>query len=101
LRSAAPADTLNGLCALLVGACIPFVWWRLGAAYGLFMAFNLALPLSSGSFLGLGRYCAVLFPFFVWLGRFHGPTTTTALVALFAGLDVLCLALFTTLHPIY
>jgi len=98
---AAPADTLNGLSALLVVACIPFVWWRLGTGYALFMAANLALPLSSGSFLGLGRYCLVLFPFFIWLGGFHGQTTKTAIVGVFTGLYALCLALFTTLHPIY
>jgi hypothetical protein len=98
---AAPADTLNGLSALVVVASIPFVWWRLGTGYALFMAANLALPLSSGSFLGLGRYSAVLFPFFIWLGRFTGSTTNTAIVALFAGFYVLCLAVFTTLHPIY
>ena len=31
----APYDTLNGLTGLLFVLSVPFVWWRLGAAYGL------------------------------------------------------------------
>ncbi len=55
-------DTLYGVTALLFAAAIPFVWRRFGAAYGLFMLLNLYVPLSSGAFEGLGRYCSVLFP---------------------------------------
>ena len=60
-------DTLYGVTALLFAAAIPFVWRKFGAAYGLFMLLNLYVPLSSGAFEGLGRYCSVLFPAFIWL----------------------------------
>ena len=59
------ADTLYGVTALLFVLSIPFVWRQLGAPYGLFMLLNLYLPLSSGAFEGLGRYCSVLFPAFI------------------------------------
>src|SRR5262249_47121517 len=52
-------DTLYGVTALLFAAATPFVWRRFGAGYGLFMALNLYVPLSSGAFEGLGRYCSV------------------------------------------
>ena len=57
-----PYDALNGLTGLLFVAAVPLVWWRLGAACGLYMLANLWLPLSSGQCEGMGRYCAVLFP---------------------------------------
>jgi hypothetical protein len=60
-------DTLYGVTGMLFVLAIPFVWRRFGAGYGLFMAANLWLPLSSGVFEGVGRYCSVLFPFFIWL----------------------------------
>ena len=54
---------------------------------------NLWLPLSSGQYEGMGRYCAVLFPFFIlvsgikWRGRY------VAIIAVSALLYTLCLAL--------
>ena len=60
----APYDTLNGLAALIVVIAVPFVWRRLGAAYGLFMAANLWLL---GQYEDFGRYCAVLFA--IWLAQ--------------------------------
>jgi len=97
----APYDALNGVAALLFVVAIPFVWLRFGTAYGLLMAMNLWLPLSSGLFEGLGRYCSVLFPFFIWLGSLRWrPVITSAIVA-FAVLYALCMALFTNLQPLY
>ena len=97
----APYDTLNGVAALAFVAAVPFVWRRFGAAYGLFMLANLWLPLSSGEYEGLGRYCAVLFPCFIWLASLRSRTVSTALVVLFAMFYTLCLALFTTIHPLF
>jgi hypothetical protein len=97
----APYDTLNGVTALLFVAAIPFVWLRFGTAYGLLMAANLWLPLSSGLFEGLGRYCSVLFPFFIWLGSLRWrPVYMPAIVA-FAVLYTLCMAIFTNIQPLY
>ncbi len=94
-------DTLNGVTAMLFVASIPMVWKRFGAPYALFMAFNLTLPLSSGEFEGLGRYCSVLFPFFIWLGTLRNPTTQQLITVLFAGAYALCVSLFVNLHPIF
>jgi hypothetical protein len=100
-EAAAPFDLLNGLTALLVVAAIPFVWRRLGAAYGLFMAVNLWLPLSSGQYEGLGRYCAVMFPFFIWLASIPSRVVFTSAVAISALLYTLCMTLFTNGYPLF
>jgi hypothetical protein len=97
----APYDTLNGLAALGAVISVPFVWGRFGAAYGLFMAANLWLPLSSGQIEGLGRYVAVLFPMFIWLASLRARSISTALIVIFAMLYTLCLALFTNIHPLF
>jgi hypothetical protein len=97
----APYDTLNGLTALAFVVGTPFVWRRFGAGYGLFMLANLWLPLSSGQFEGLGRYCAVLFPAFLWAGALESPTIATPLLVASASLYTLCLALFVKIHPLF
>jgi hypothetical protein len=97
----APYDTLNGLTALLFVVALPFVWRRLGAGYGLFMAANLWLPLSSGQYEGLGRYCAVLFPFFIWLAQVRSDVVFGSAVVLSAMLYPLCQALFTKGLPLF
>lgn len=94
-------DTLYGVTALLFVAAIPFVWRKLGAAYGLFMLMNLYVPLSSGVFEGLGRYCSVLFPAFIWLASVRSRFLYTTLVVVFALFYTLGLALFTTVHPLF
>jgi len=94
-------DTLYGVTALLFVAAIPFVWRSLGGAYALFMALNLYVALSSGEFEGLGRYCSVLFPCFIWLASVRSPTVTTALVVLFAMFYTLGLAMFVTARPLF
>jgi hypothetical protein len=94
-------DTLYGVTALLLAAAIPFVWRRFGAAYGLFMLLNLYLPLSSGAFEGLGRYCSVLFPAFIWLASIRSRFVYTSLVVVFALFYTLGLALFATVHPLF
>ena len=97
----APYDTLNGVSALLFIAAVPFVWRRLGAGYGLFVLANLWLPLSSGQFEGMGRYCAVMFPVFIWLATFRSRAVSTGVVVAFAMLYTLCLSLFTNIHPLF
>lgn len=97
----APYDTLNGLTALVFVLAVPLVWRRLGAPYGLLMACNLWLPLSSGKYEGMGRYCAVLFPFFIWLASFRSAAVFTAIVTVSALLYALCMAMFTNIHPLY
>jgi hypothetical protein len=97
----APYDTLYGVTAILFLLAVPFVWRKFGAAYGLFMLATLYVPLSSGVFEGLGRYCSILFPCFIWLASIRSRTMATAVVVLFATMYTLGLALFTTIHPIF
>jgi hypothetical protein len=94
-------DTLYGGTALLFAAAIPFVWRKFGPAYGVFMLLNLYLPLSSGAFEGLGRYCSVLFPAFIWLASIRSRFLYTSIVVVFALFYTLGLALFTTVHPLF
>ena len=94
-------DVLYGVTGILFLAAVPFVWRRLGAAYGLFMLANLLLPLSSGVFEGVGRYCSVLFPCFIWLASIRSRLLATTLIVVFALFYMLGLALFTTLHPLF
>jgi hypothetical protein len=65
------------------------------------MAANLWLPLSSGQYEGLGRYCAVLFPFFIWLAEVRSETVFRAAVLVSAMLYPICLTLFTKGLPLF
>ena len=94
-------DTLYGVTGMLFAIAIPFVWRRFGAPYALFMLLSLWLPLSSGVFEGVGRYCSVLFPCFLWLATIRSPSVSTALVVVFAMFYTLGLALFVTIHPLF
>lgn len=94
-------DVFYGTTGILFLVAVPFVWLRLGAAYGLFMLANLLLPLSSGVFEGVGRYCSVLFPCFIWLASIRSRFLATSIVVVFALFYTLGLALFTTIHPLF
>jgi len=97
----APYDTLYGVTGLAFLGATPFVWRRFGAGYGLYMLLNLLLPLSSGVFEGVGRYCSVLFPCFIWLAAIRSRTLAACLAVSFALFYTLGLALFTTIHPLF
>jgi len=94
-------DTLYGVTGILFAVSIPFVWRRFGAAYGIFMLLSLWLPLSSGAFEGVGRYCSVLFPCFLWLATIRSRSVSTAVIVVFAMFYTLGLALFVTVHPLF
>ena len=94
-------DVLYGMTGILFLAAVPFVWRRFGGAYGLYMLANLLLPLSSGVFEGVGRYCSVLFPCFIWLASIRSRLLATSILVVFALFYTLGLALFTTIHPLF
>lgn len=100
-EGAAPYDLLNGGAALVFAISIPFVWRRLGAGYGLLMLANLWLPLSTGIFEGMGRYCAVLFPWFIWVASLESRACRAVVLVASAMLYTLALALFTTIRPLF
>ena len=97
----APYDTLNAVVATFALCLIPLVWKRFGLGYALVVVLGLAVPLSSGQYEGLGRYCAVLFPIPIWLGSLRGEARLTWLVACFVLFYTLGLVLFGNVHPLF
>jgi hypothetical protein len=73
----------------------------LGAAYGLFIAVNVAPPLLRHGLMSLGRFSSVMFPAFAWLAwRVRGQARQRLILACAVGEAVLA-ALFFTWHPIF
>jgi hypothetical protein len=97
----APYDTLNALMATGALVMVPLIWKRFGAAYAAVPILGLVLPLSTGQFEGLGRYCSVLFPIPIFLGSLRGETRHLGLIAGSAMLYALGLALFVNVHPLF
>ena len=62
---------------------------------------GLLLPLSSGQYEGLGRYCSVLFPLPILLGSFQGEHRHHGLMTGFAMFYALGLILFGNVHPLF
>jgi hypothetical protein len=98
---AAPYDVLNGLFPMLMAVTLPLLWWTLGGGYALLIVANLALPLSSGQFEGLGRYCAVLFPFQIFVAAATPDHWRPLLFAAYGALYAIALTMFTTLHTLF
>jgi len=65
------------------------------------MLVNLYVPLSSGAFEGLGRYCSVLFPAFIWLASIRSRGVYMSLVVVFDLFYTLGLALFTAVKLLF
>jgi hypothetical protein len=93
----AAAVNIEGVVALVVCIALTVVAWRrIGAAYGLFAALSLAIPLSLPSsrwpLLSLPRFGLVIFPLFMALAALgERPRAHTAIVAasaLFLGVAV-------------
>lgn len=97
----APYDTLNALAATVALAAVPFVWRRLGLGYAAVVVLGLILPLSSGLYEGLGRYCSVLFPLPILLGGMKGETRHFGLITSFVLFYALGLVLFGNVHPLF
>jgi hypothetical protein len=86
--------------AFVVATIIP-VTRLLGAAYGLFIALNIAPPLLRHGLMSLGRFSSVMFPAFAWLAwRVRGRARTWLIVGC-ATLQIALGALFFTWHPIF
>jgi hypothetical protein len=97
----APYDTLNALTATAALIAVPFVWHRLGRGYAAIIVLGLLLPLSSGQFEGLGRYCSVLFPLPIMLSSMKGETRHLGVLASLAFIYTLGQMLFSNVHPLY
>ena len=97
----APYDTLNALAALGALALVPVIWRRFNAGYALIVIAGLLLPLSSGQFEGLGRYCSVQFPIALALASYGGELRHHAMLAASALLYAVGLAMFVTVRPLF
>jgi hypothetical protein len=97
----AVVDLLNAGAGLALLLATPFIWLRFGPAYPVLILLNLYVPLSSGALEGIGRYCAVLFPFSLWLATWRAPILRAGLIVASAMFYVLCLALFTKVYPLF
>ena len=101
LEDAAPYNTLNVLAALAALGLVPLIWRRFGVGYVLVVLGGVLLPLSSGEFEGLGRYCSVLFPLPIALASLKADARHQIILTAFAMLYAICLALFVTVHPLF
>lgn len=97
----APYDTLNAMMATIALVAVPFIWVRLGRAYAAIVVLGLFLPLSSGQYEGLGRYCSVLFPLPILFGSAKGETRHLGLMTGFVLFYTLGLILFSKAHPLF
>jgi hypothetical protein len=97
----APYDTLNALMAASALIAVPFIWTRFGRGYAAIVVLGLLLPLSSGQYEGLGRYCSVLFPLPILFGSLRGETRHLGLMTGFVLFYTLGLVLFGNVHPLF
>ncbi|HYE88485.1 MAG TPA: mannosyltransferase family protein, partial [Vicinamibacterales bacterium] len=97
----APYDTLNALAATAALLSVPFVWQWFGRGYAAIIMMGLLLPLSSGQYEGLGRYCSVLFPLPILFGSLKGETRHLGLMTGFVLFYALGLILFGNVHPLF
>jgi Mannosyltransferase (PIG-V) len=90
----------NALSLGLVLASVAPVTRLLGAAYGLFIAANIAPPLFRHGLLSMGRFTSVMFPMFAWLATRVRGRARTRLILLFAVGQAVLAALFFIWEPI-
>jgi hypothetical protein len=95
-----PFEALNGFAATTAVLSLPFIWRRFGTGYALIVAANIALPLSSGQFEGLGRYTAVLFPVHFALAAVLPRRLVAPVYAASGAFYAFCCLLFTLVHPL-
>ncbi len=98
---AMPLDTLNSLAAVLAIAAIWPVTRRFGAALGLLVAVSVTAPLAAGGVMSMGRFTAVVFPIFLWLGAAVPARQRTLWVFAFGALQAFAAALFFTWREVF
>jgi len=96
---ARPYDAFNAAATLFGLASVVPVARRFGPGTAAFVLASLAIPLTAGGLMSIGRFTSVLLPIFVWLGaRTNNPTPLIVAFALFEGFFA---ALFFTDRPIF
>jgi hypothetical protein len=94
-------DILQALGAALVLVAAWPVARRLGLAYALFILINILPQIAMGGWLSVGRFSAVLFPAFVWLGSVVPAGHRSAWLTSFMAVQAFSAALFYTWRSIY
>ena len=97
----APYQIVHGTIAILVLAITPFVFTRLGLAFGAYTLAGVLVPLSASDLQGIGRYTAVLFPLFIVMGTLRSDRLHEAVLVVSALFLAVFAGLFVTLHPIF
>jgi len=92
-------ELLGALLALLFLLLLIPVARHLGIAYAAWGAAVILIPMSSGSWDALGRYCSVMFPVFLVMGRWENRTVANLIVVGSATLLGLLGALFASGYP--
>jgi hypothetical protein len=97
----APYDALNVLALIFALLLIVPVFRRLGAAWGVFVVLNVALPFAAGGVLSMGRLTSTQFPLFLALATMIPARSVPAWAAALAIVQGLCAALFFTWRELY
>jgi hypothetical protein len=97
----APYESLNAIGLVFALALLWPTIRHLGAAWGLFVAVSLLMPLLAGGVLSLGRLTSTLFPLFLALAVVLPRPAVPACAAAFALLQGLAAALFFTWRDLY
>ena len=84
----------------LAAAAIVPVAWRVGVAYGLWIAVNIFPPVAAHLFISLGRFTAVLFPLFFWLALVVPRARLTRVAAAFAACQAILAIAFYLWRPV-
>jgi Gpi18-like mannosyltransferase len=78
---------------LLSLTAIFFLFKKISISYGAYVAATVAVALSTGTFMSIGRYILVLFPIYIWLASIKNPYVKYG----WAFVSVLLFALYTLL----
>ena len=74
---------------------------RVNVGAALFVLLSVAAPLRVGGLASMGRYTAVLFPIYLWLGTALKGRTAAIVIGIFAVLQLLLAAMFFTDRSVY
>jgi len=92
-------ELLGALFALAFVLLLIPVARHLGIAYAAWAAAVILIPMSSGSWDALGRYCSVTFPVFLIMGRWESKAAADLITVGSAALLALLGALFVSGYP--
>ena len=83
------------LIALLALGLIGLAWKRLRPSYGVYAVLAFLMPLASGTLLGMGRFCAIIFPIYIMLALVgKNPTWERNWLVVSSSMAVLFMAMF-------